>query len=57
MRCTGLRFRQVTTSDETEATDSTFENIELTKVVQNNETTWFGTVAADGQNLMGQRNC
>ena len=36
---------------ETEATDSSFEDIELTKVVQNNETTWIGTVSADGANL------
>ena len=36
---------------ETEATDSTFEDIELVKIVQNNETTWIGTVAADGANL------
>jgi len=36
---------------ETEATDSVFDDVELTKVVQNNETTWIGTIAADGQNL------
>lgn len=36
---------------ETEATDSSFEDIELTKIVQNNETTWIGTVSADGANL------
>ena len=36
---------------ETEATDSAFEDIELVKIVQNNETTWIGTVAADGANL------
>ena len=36
---------------ETEATDSSFEDIELTKIVQNNETTWIGTVFADGANL------
>ena len=26
---------------ETEATDNSFEDVELTKVFQNNETTWF----------------
>ena len=36
---------------ETEATDSAFEDIELTKIVQNNETTWIGTISADGANL------
>ena len=36
---------------ETEATDTVFDDVELTKVVQNNETTWIGTIAADGQNL------
>ena len=36
---------------ETEATDSSFEDIELTKIVQNNETTWIGTVSANGANL------
>ena len=36
---------------ETEATESSFEDIELTKIVQNNETTWIGTVSADGANL------
>jgi len=36
---------------ETDATDSSFEDIELTKIVQNNETTWIGTVSADGANL------
>ena len=36
---------------ETEATDSSFEDIELTKIVQNNETTWIGTISADGANL------
>jgi len=36
---------------ETEATDNSFEDIELTKVFQNNETTWIGTVSPDGQNL------
>ena len=36
---------------ETEATDSAFEDIELVKIVQNNETTWIGTVSADGANL------
>ena len=36
---------------ETEATDSAFEDIDLVKIVQNNETTWIGTVAADGANL------
>ena len=35
---------------ETDATDTVFEDVELTKVVQNNETTWIGSVA-DGQNL------
>lgn len=36
---------------ETDAKDSSFEDIELTKIVQNNETTWIGTVSADGANL------
>lgn len=36
---------------ETEPTENSYEDIELTKVFQNNETTWFGAVAADGQNL------
>ena len=36
---------------ETEPTNSSFEDIELTKIVQNNETTWIGTVSADGANL------
>ena len=36
---------------ETEATDTVFDDIQLTKVVQNNETTWIGSIAADGQNL------
>ncbi len=36
---------------ETEPTDSSFEDIELTKIVQNNETTWIGTVSANGANL------
>ncbi|MEC8609255.1 MAG: hypothetical protein VXY42_01985, partial [Candidatus Thermoplasmatota archaeon] len=36
---------------ETEATDTVFDDVELTKVVQNNETTWIGSIAADGQNL------
>ena len=36
---------------ETEATDNSFEDVELTKVFQNNETTWFGTISPDGQNL------
>lgn len=36
---------------ETEPTNSSFEDIELSKIVQNNETTWIGTVSADGANL------
>ena len=36
---------------ETEATNSSFDDVELTKVVQNNETRWQGTIAADGENL------
>tara|TARA_Y100000766_G_scaffold90518_1_gene76969 strand:+ start:6145 stop:6966 length:822 start_codon:yes stop_codon:yes gene_type:complete len=36
---------------ETNPTESEFEDIELTKVFQNNETTWIGTVSPDGQNL------
>ena len=36
---------------ETDTTDTVFDDVELTKVVQNNETTWIGSVAADGQNL------
>jgi len=36
---------------ETEATDTIFDDVELSKVVQNNETTWIGSIAADGQNL------
>ena len=39
---------------ETEATDSVFDDVELTKVVQNNETTWIGSIAADGQNQIGR---
>ena len=36
---------------ETNATESEFEDIALTKVFQNNETTWIGTIYPDGQNL------
>jgi hypothetical protein len=36
---------------ETNAVDSEFEDIELTKVFQNNETTWIGTISPNGQNL------
>ena len=36
---------------ETDATDTVFDDVELTKVVQNNETTWIGSVVIDGQNL------
>ena len=36
---------------ETEPTNTSYEDIELTKIVQNNETTWIGTVSADGANL------
>ena len=36
---------------ETEATDTAYDGIELTKVVQNNETTWTASVPTNGQNL------
>ena len=36
---------------ETEATDTAYDDIELTKVVQNNETTWTASVPTNGQNL------
>lgn len=36
---------------ETKAVDNDFEDIELQKVYQNNETTWLATISPDGQNL------
>ena len=36
---------------ETEPTENSFEDIELSKIYQNNETTWLASIPADGQNL------